>query len=152
MPRAVVSTSAKRSSSTAIPLPMGAVAASLSCRAVSRSSALSSRLSATPPAASIAACCATAASQASCPCRSIIALAQSSGTVVRSDAVWPASEKLPTVTSWLPINPIWPAISSPPISTTGAPRNQVTASARVITSALAEPSSTGGALDGFRIA
>ena len=50
-----------------MPVPMGDITASFSLRSTARSSSVSCLDSCKPPDASIAACCATAASQASCP-------------------------------------------------------------------------------------
>ena len=75
-----------------MPVPIGGAEARATACAVASSSSVRRRTSCEPPAASIAACSATALSQAACPCRSIIAAWHCGGTAVRSDACAPASE------------------------------------------------------------
>ena len=95
-PRAVVKTNASMTKMIAIPVPIGAAAATLSACFCSSATSESFSLACWPPAASIAACSVTAVSHAVCPCRSIIAALHSSPTFVRRLAPAPISLKLET--------------------------------------------------------
>ena len=61
----------------------------------------------------------------------------------------PASEKDETTMDWFPTMPRLPNKTDPTTSKTGAPKNQVNASLRVIGSPVLSPIGTAGAFDGF---
>ena len=70
------------------------------------------------------------ASQASCPCSSIIASRHCGETFVRRLAASPASVKAPTATDCDPIAPTAPSAMAPTTIAAGTPRNQMSASSR----------------------
>ncbi len=148
-PRAVVRISARITMPVSTPVPIGAALAIFIWRRSAISSGVSSWLASTPPRAVICSCWRTARSHLAWPCTSIIASWHCGETFVRSTAPASAWLKLRTVVSWLPASPTAPSSSAPPITKTGAPKNQPSASLRVMTSPPALPPSTGGAFDGF---